>query len=346
LFQFIRQRIFWYQSGGRVKDFVGQIFRILIMCLIGWGIMKGHYEVGFLVLFYSYFSTILHAVTALADTSQDFAVHRQSVGRLVSILETKPVTDVEEGKLPMPENWQKITLKDVSFSYGDKKILDKVTFTIQRGEKIGIVGISGTGKSTLFKLLLKERENYEGEIYIDGVPLRTISKRDYFTHTSVVLQDTEVFNFSLRNNITISNLEKSDDYTLLEQALSISHVSEFAGTLPQGVDTFIGEKGVKLSGGEKQRVGVARAIFKEPQLLLLDEATSHLDVESEEKIRDSLHKFFRSVTAVVIAHRLTTIKEMDKILVLEGGKIIEEGSFKKLNARKGRFYELWEKQKL
>jgi ATP-binding cassette subfamily B protein len=112
------------------------------------------------------------------------------------------------------------------------------------------------------------------------------------------------------------------------------------------VDTFIGEKGVKLSGGEKQRVGVARAIFKEPQLLLLDEATSHLDVESEEKIRDSLHKFFRSVTAVVIAHRLTTIKEMDKILVLEGGKIIEEGSFKKLNARKGRFYELWEKQKL
>lgn len=322
LFQFIRRRIFWYQSGGGLKNFVGQIFRVAIMCFIGWGIMQEHYEVGFLVLFYGYFSTILNSVTVLADASQDFVVLKQDVARLVTILDTKPVTDVEEGKVPMPKDWQKIAFQDVSFSYGDKQILDNVTFTIDRGEKIGIVGLSGTGKSTLFKLLLKERENYEGEIFIDDVPLRTISKLDYFTHTSVVLQDTEVFNFSLRNNITISNLEKSDDDILLEKALSTSHVSEFASSLPQGVDTYIGEKGVKLSGGEKQRVGVARAIFKEPQLLLLDEATSHLDVESEEKIQDSLHKFFRSVTAVVIAHRLTTIKEMDKILVLERGKII------------------------
>jgi len=321
LYEFIRKRIFWYQSGGGLKKFIGQIFRIAIICFIGWGIMQGRYEVGFLVLFYGYFSTIQSAVTKLADTSQDFAIRKQDVGRMISILDVQPVTDVEEGKVSMPKNWQKININDVSFSYGDKKVLDKVTFTISRGEKIGVVGLSGAGKSTLFKLLLKERENYDGDILVDNVPLRSISKLDYFTHTAVVLQDTEVFNFSLRNNVTISSFDKNADENLLEKALSVAHVSEFSKTLQQGIDTQIGEKGVRLSGGEKQRVGVARAIFKEPELLLLDEATSHLDVESEEKIQESLHEFFQSVTAIVIAHRLTTIKEMDKI----SGQRLSEG---------------------
>ncbi len=217
---------------------------------------------------------------------------------------------------------------------------------MNRGEKIGLVGLSGAGKSTIFKLLLKERENYEGEIYVDDVPLRTISKQDYFTRTAIVLQDTEVFNFSLRDNVTISNFDHAANAGLLDKALTVAHVNEFARALPQGIDTKIGEKGVKLSGGEKQRVGLARAVFKDPQLLLLDEATSHLDVESEEKIQDSLHQFFQSVTAIVIAHRLSTIKEMDKIVVLEGGKIIEQGSFAALQKQKGRFSELWAKLKV
>ncbi len=346
LYEFIIQRVFWNQSGSAVKNSLSQLFRLGIMGYIGWGIMQGRYEVGAIVLFYGYFSTIQWSVTRLADTSQDFTVRKQDVGRMMSILQTEPVTDIEKGKVPLPKDWQKITFDNVSFAYGDKKVLDGVNFTIARGEKIGIMGLSGAGKSTLFKLLLKERETYDGEILIDDVSLRTISKRDYFTHTAVVLQDTEVFNFSLRNNVTISNFDKDQDEKLLQKALNVAHVTEFARSLPQGIDTLIGEKGIKLSGGEKQRVGVARAIFKNPELLLLDEATSHLDVESEEKIQDSLHTFFESVTAVVIAHRLTTIKEMDKILVMEGGKILEQGSFADLHKAKGRFYDLWEKQRL
>ena len=128
--------------------------------------------------------------------------------------------------------------------------------------------------------------------------------------------------------------------------MATAHISNLVEKLPQGIETVIGEKGVKLSGGERQRLGIARAIFKQPEILLLDEATSHLDLESEEKIRDSLHKFFENVTAIVIAHRLTTIKEMDKILVIEDGKIIESGNFDTLYARRGRFHELWEKQRL
>lgn len=346
LYSLARMRIFWYQSGGAVKNLTGQAFRLAIMVYIGWGIMHGYYEVGFMVLFYSYFSTVQSAVSQLADSSQDFAVRKTQVGRIMDFFAIKPSTDVEDGKVLMPDQWKKIEIRNLSFAYGDKKVLDDVTFTINRGEKIGVVGLSGAGKSTLFKLLLKERENYEGEILVDSVPLRSISKVDYFKYAAVVLQETEVFNFSLRDNVTISNFEKGSNNALFEKAIDIAHVTEFARGLPNGANTQIGEKGVKLSGGEKQRVGVARAIFKEPELLLLDEATSHLDIESEEKIQDSLHQFFQGVTAVVIAHRLTTIKEMDKILVIEGGKIIEQGSFSELQDKKGRFYELWEKQKL
>lgn len=344
--ELIKKRIFWYQTGTAAKTVTAQIFRIAIMCYIGWGIFNGQYEVGFLVLFYGYFFTIQAAVTKLADTSQEFSLWKQDLKRLVQILDVKPVTDSEEGKVKMPTDWKEIVLKDVSFAYGDTKVLDNVSFTITRGEKIGVVGLSGAGKSTLFKLLLKERENYTGDILVDGVPLRTISKLDYFKQAAVVLQDTEVFNFSLKQNISISNADTEHDQKLLEKAMTVAHVTEFAQKLPDGINTLIGEKGIKLSGGEKQRVGVARAIFKDPELLLLDEATSHLDVESEEKIQDSLHTFFQSVTAVVIAHRLTTIKEMDKILVMEDGKVIEEGNFKSLHKQKGRFWELWEKQKI
>ncbi len=340
------KRMFWYLSGGVVKNLMGHIFRLGVVAYIGVGIMHGRYDIGFIVLFYSYFSNVLAAISRLADISQTFATHKQSVARMMELLQTKPVTDIEEGKVMFPKDWKNIEVKNLSFSYGDKKILEDVSFTISRGEKIGIVGLSGAGKSTLFKLLLKERESYTGDILVDGVPLKTISKIDYFKHTAVVLQDTEVFNLTLKDNITISNIDKLTDEGLLERALTVAHVNGFAKLLPQGINTLIGEKGVKLSGGEKQRVGLARAIYKEPELLLLDEATSHLDIESEEKIQDSLHHFFKTVTAVVIAHRLSTIKEMDKILMIEDGKIIEHGSFDELHKMRGRFYTLWEKQKL
>ncbi len=250
----------------------------------------------------------------------------------------------DKGKIDLPKDWKKITIDNLSFAYGEKQILNNVSFEIKRGERVGVVGLSGAGKSTLMKLLLKENESYEGEILFDDIPLRKIKKRSYFKQVGVVLQDTEVFNFTLRENITIANWRKHDEKEL-EKALNIAHVTDFVSKLPLGLETFIGEKGIKLSGGERQRLGIARAVFKQPEILFLDEATSHLDLESEEKIKDSLHKFLKKVTAVVIAHRLTTIREMDKILVIEKGRIIESGSFNELYASKGRLYELWEMQK-
>ncbi len=340
------KRIFWFQTSGMVKNFMGHFFRLAMISYIGIGITQGRYELGFVVLFYSYFSNVLGSMSRIAELSQTFNTQKQAVGRMLELLETRPNIDTEEGKVSFPANWKTIEIKNVSFSYGESKVLDDVSFVINRGEKIGVVGLSGAGKSTLFKLLLKERENYTGDILVDGIPLKTISKIDYFRHTAVVLQDTEVFNLSLKENITISNHENATNDALLLKAITIAHVDDFAKKLKLGVNTLIGEKGVKLSGGEKQRIGLARAVFKEPEILLLDEATSHLDVESEENIQDSLHQFFQAVTAIVIAHRLTTIKEMDKILMIEDGKIIEQGSFDELYKKQGRFYTLWEKQKL
>jgi len=284
-------------------------------------------------------------VKELSNVSQDIVVSKQRIARMRDSFHDIPLINSEEVN-SFPKDWQKLIVKNVSFSYDEDDVLKNVSFEVKRGEKIGIVGTSGAGKSTLFKLLLKERIHADGEIKIDDTLISTIKTEEYLARVSVVLQDTEVFNQSLKENITIVRPEEAHDKKLFDETLQISHVKDFVSKLKDGVNTLIGEKGVKLSGGERQRLGIARAIFKEPDILLMDEATSHLDIESEKKIQDSLHEFFQNVTAIVIAHRLTTIKLMDKILVIEKGKIIEQGSFDELYAKRGRFHELWEKQQL
>jgi ABC-type multidrug transport system fused ATPase/permease subunit len=342
----VLKRVFWFQVGGYGRGFYAQLFQLAMYGFIVYGIIHGQYAVGFLVLFSSYFSSLLQSVGELADVSQDYVVAKLSIGRMVELLNEPIGIDSTVGKVSFPENWKTITFKEVSFKYGDNEVLQDISFTLHRGEKIGVVGLSGAGKSTLFKLLLKEYESYTGEIFVDEIPLTKINKKDYFNYSAVVLQDTEVFNLSLKENITLANSAEKDNEGLFDTAIRVAHVKEFVARLPDGLETMIGEKGVKLSGGERQRLGIARAVFKNPELLLLDEATSHLDVESEDKIQSSLHEFFQSVTALVIAHRLTTIREMDRIILIEKGTVLEQGTFDELHAQKGRFYELWEKQSL
>ncbi len=339
-------RIFWFQTRNGLLVFWAFTWKVCIIVLIIYGIAHGKYELGFLILFNGYFSDLQVSMDQLSSASQDFVTAKVSVARMKVVLNEPILIDNEQGKIGLPLDWKKITFKNISFSYGENQVLNNVSFEINRGEKVGIVGLSGAGKSTLFKLLLKEREEFDGDVLFDDLSIKKIRKSDYFKQVSVVLQDTEVFNFSLHDNITISNPKEKSNQKLLQQALDTSHTSDFIKKLPLGLDTLIGEKGVKLSGGERQRLGIARAIFTQPEILLLDEATSHLDLESEEKIQDSLHKFFNKVTAIVIAHRLTTIRQMDNILVIENGALIESGNFNKLYSQKGRFYELWEKQRL
>ncbi len=342
----IQQRILFYQGRAFLTNVWGQLFRFGILVFIIDGILHGRYALGLLVLFNSYFNNIWQSVEELTEVTQDFLIAKYGIARMMQILAEPIGIDATEGKRRFPASWNMLRIRNLRFSYDEQTVLKDISLDIRRGEKIGIVGLSGAGKSTLFKLLLKEQEGYGGDILLDDLPLRSIKKESYLAHVAAVLQETEVFNFSLKDNIAIAHAAQENNTALFRRSLAIAHVNDFLKKLPRGVDTYIGEKGFKLSGGERQRVGIARAVFKQPQILLLDEATSHLDLESEKKIQDSLHQFFQYVTAIVIAHRLTTIKEMDRIVVIEDGKILEAGSFMELYAKHGRFYDLWERQRL
>jgi len=196
---------------------------------------------------------------------------------------------------------------------------------------------------------LKLRAPDRGEILVDDVPLAAIDRADYLRTTAVVLQETEVFNLPLADNVLTATEERpglsaTERRQRLDQALAIANLTDLVRLLPQGVDTPIGEKGVRLSGGEKQRLGIARAVYKEPALLLLDEATSNLDSHAEGLIQAALERLFEQVTAVVIAHRLSTVRSLDRIVVLDGGRLVEQGSFQDLLDHRGLFYELWREQ--
>lgn len=334
----------WYHFQILARVTAENIGRLSLYAFVVYGIFDGHYELGFFVLFSNYMGNITSSITDLTNITQDLAIARNDANRLLEFFKTPITIDNEKDKVSFPADWKSIHVKDISFTYGNQNALSGINLSIKRGEKIGIVGLSGAGKSTLFKILLKEYEATTGDVYIDSTPLKSIKKSDYLKHTTAVLQETEVFNMTLKKNIIISNLSAEHSEDTFKRSIETSHVQDFLHKLPQGVDTVIGEKGVKLSGGERQRVGIARAIFKDPQILLLDEATSHLDVESEQKIQDSLHQFFKGITAIVIAHRLSTIKEMDRIIVIENGTIIEQGTFNELHAKDARFREFWDKQ--
>jgi ABC-type multidrug transport system fused ATPase/permease subunit len=339
----VAARISRFQTRNALLTLWTNGFRVLMMFVIVQGVIAGEYGAGFLALFFVYFSRIQESVTELSDVVETYATSKQAVHRMMEVLYVPISKDGFGAERDFPNDWQKISLRKVSFSYGGDKVLDNISCDIRRGERVGIVGASGAGKSTLFKILLKESEKFSGQVLVDDIPLQKIKKSSYYHHVAIVLQETEVFNASLKENIAIVGRGSGSD---MRAALDIAHVTPFLSRLPKGINSIIGEKGIRLSGGERQRIGIARAIFKKPDILFLDEATSHLDVESEEKIQTALHTFFKDVTALVIAHRLTTIKEMDRILVMDKGRIVESGTFEELQAKKGKFYDLWKKQKL
>lgn len=344
LYQKIHQRIFCFQRKNIILQMLSYFFRFFAIGYIIFGILQGQFAVGFLVMFYTYYHRIWESINELAEITETFGIAQYNIKRAMDIF-VEPVAAPLGESASFSSQWRDIHVSHVSLYYGDVCALDDVSFTLHRGEKVGLVGSSGAGKSSLFKILLKELESYDGDVLVDETSLRHIDTASYRTKAAVVLQETEVFNFTLKENITLSGTGVID-LDRLKHAIDISHVSGFLHKLPLGLDTPIGEKGVKLSGGEKQRLGIARAVYKQPDIFFLDEATSHLDVESEGHIQDSLGRVFQDVTAVVIAHRLTTIQQMDRIIVLEYGRIVEEGSFTELIKKQGRFFELWQKQNI
>jgi len=218
-------------------------------------------------------------------------------------------------------------------------VIDKISFTANAGSVTALVGTSGSGKTTIAGLSASFLNPVSGKITVDGVDLSKVNLESYRSQLGVVLQDDFLFEGTIRENILFPRPDASEDRLL--SAVRAAHVGEFTDRFEKGLDTVIGERGVKLSGGQRQRVAIARAILADPRVLILDEATSSLDTESESFIQASLKQLMQGRTTFVIAHRLSTIRQADRILVIEQGKIVEYGKHEDLIAKKGRYFELY-----
>jgi ATP-binding cassette subfamily B protein len=233
-----------------------------------------------------------------------------------------------------------ITFHNVDFSYqSNRSILKNVSFTVPAGRKVAVVGASGGGKSTLVKLLFRFYDPTSGYISIDGQDIHTVTQDSLRRAIGIVPQDTVLFNDSIFENIRYGRPEAGDDE--VREAIRLAHLGEFIDALPEGADSIVGERGLKLSGGEKQRVSIARAILKRPPILIFDEATSSLDSRSEQAILKALSEISSNHTSLVIAHRLSTILDADQIVVLDHGEVVEQGDHAGLLAQDGRYAELW-----
>lgn len=238
-----------------------------------------------------------------------------------------------------------IIFENVTYVYNknNTKVFDNFSLVIPPGQKIAIIGSSGAGKSTFTSLLMRLFNLNEGRILIDGIDISKVSQKNLRDQISFVPQDTSLFHRTLMDNIRYGKKDATDDE--VRNASNLAHCDNFIKNLPKGFDTYVGERGIKLSGGERQRVAIARAILKNAPILILDEATSALDSESEILIHDALKSLIKNKTAVVIAHRLSTVREMDRILVISGGKIIEDGNHETLIKKEnGAYKKLWDIQ--
>ena len=264
--------------------------------------------------------------------------------RVLEILNTEsPLKDRENALVKDGFN-SSISIQNVSFKYEDEYVLKDFSLEIPKGKTVAFVGQSGSGKSTIANLITRFYDVNEGSIKIDGVDIKDITKKSLRGLQGLVSQDSILFNDSIKNNILLGVNDKSDEEIL--EAANIANAHEFIKDMPKGYDTNIGDSGNKLSGGQKQRLSIARAVLKNPPIMILDEATSALDTESEKLVQDALEKMMKNRTSVVIAHRLSTIQNADLIVVLQKGKIVEQGKNSELLKNKGVYYNLVKMQSL
>jgi ATP-binding cassette subfamily B protein len=265
------------------------------------------------------------------------------VERLFGLLgEPAAVTDAPDaGQLSTAGG--SVRFESVRFGYQpDRTILHDVSFEIPAGHKVAVVGASGAGKSTLARLLFRFFDVDGGRITIDGQDIRTVTQDSLRSAIGVVPQDTVLFNDTLYQNLAYGRPGASEEE--VRRAAKLAHLEHFIETLPQGYQTRVGERGLKLSGGEKQRVAIARVFLKNPPILILDEATSSLDSVSEQVILEALREVSEQRTTLVIAHRLSTVRDADTILVMDGGRIVERGTHRELLTAGGRYADLWLRQ--
>lgn len=298
---------------------------------------------GDFVLINAFMMQIFMPLNFLGFVYREMKGSMANIEAMFALLKAVPKIQDAPGCKPLKVEQGEIKFRDVSFQYhDDRPILKNVSFSIAAKSKVAIVGSSGAGKSTMAKLLFRFYDTNSGVIEIDGQDVRGVSQRSLRETIGVVPQDTVLFNTSIFENVRYGSIEASD--AEVWQAMTMAHLDDFVKQLPKGADTVVGERGLKLSGGEKQRVAIARAILKRPPIMVFDEATSSLDSHSEQSILQAIAEISSQQTSVVIAHRLSTIVDADTIVVLDQGRVVEQGSHEQLLATAGHYAKLWEIQ--
>lgn len=307
-------------------------------------VIAGSLSPGNLVAFLLYTLIVAGAVGTLTGLYSQVQEALGATRRIFELLdETSDLTEPGQAVIPQPKG--EVRFEAVSFRYGDRgevEVLRDISLVARPGEVIALVGPSGAGKSTLVSLIPRFYDPTAGRILLDGVDLRDWPLRALRAQIGIVPQETQLFSGTIRENIRYGRPEATDDE--VEAAARAANAHEFIATFPRGYDTVVGERGIKLSGGQRQRVAIARALLKNPRILILDEATSSLDSESEALVQEALVRLMRGRTTFVIAHRLSTVREADRILVLDDGKIVQEGTHEALLAQGGLYRDLYELQ--
>lgn len=332
----------YQQAGG---FFANELKNILISFVAAKSVIDGQMTLGMMLAVQYIIGQLngpLNQLISFIRTAQDAKI---SLERLGEIHNRKDEEDSEVAKVDILPESGDLVLKDLTFQYGgphSPKVLKDLDVVIPKGKTTAIVGTSGSGKTTLLKLLLKFYEPTEGEILMGDLNLRNIRNRLWREQCGVVMQDGYLFSESIAQNIAIG--EEVIDAMRLMQAVKVANIQPFIEALPLGYNTVIGDDGIGISGGQKQRLLIARAVYKNPNYIFFDEATSSLDANNESTIMKNLEEFFKGKTVVVVAHRLSTVKNADQILVLEKGELIEQGNHAQLTAKRGAYYRLVKNQ--
>lgn len=331
-------QIFW--SGVAIM-FMGTL--VIIFWYGGKEVLSGRLTAGDLVAFIVY---ALNISRAIGQTSRLYTAVNSAAGaseRIFELLEEVPEIQNERGAKHLDNIEGSISVRNLTFAYDEgRPILKNLSFEVEPGQTIALVGPSGAGKTTLLNLIPRFYDPVEGSILVDGIDLREVTFKSLRNHISIVPQEVHLFGTSIKENIRYGRLDATEEEII--QAAKDANAHEFIAQLPDGYNALIGEKGVKLSGGQRQRLAIARAILKNPRILLLDEATSSLDSESEAQVQEALYRLMKGRTTFVIAHRLSTVQHADRILVMEQGQIVEDGTHQELLDKGGLYSHLYELQ--
>ncbi|MCX7908100.1 MAG: ABC transporter ATP-binding protein/permease [Ignavibacteria bacterium] len=330
-----------FQSVISLVPSLNEIFAIIALVVVflvgGSYVLSGNMKGEDLMLFLFALFSIMSPVATIVHNISQFQRGIVSTKRVFDILDQK--VEVVSTKKAIASFKNNIEFKNVSFAYDSEMVLKNVNFVLEKGKKIALVGASGSGKSTIVDLVVRFYDPTYGEILLDGINIKEYDIKSYRQLFGIVSQEIILFNDTIRNNILIGNPNATEEDII--KACKISNSYNFILKLPNGLDTIIGERGVMLSGGERQRIAIARALVRNPKILIFDEATSSLDSESEKIVQEAINFSLKDKTAIIVAHRLSTITNADQILVFENGKIVERGTHKELMEIKGVYYKLF-----